>query len=298
MRRRIVVAVVVLSMLGFTGVAEASTVHVHCRSSALVNAIVVANATPGTTLSLTPGCVYKLHSAVTAGDGLPQMTSTTTIVGHGATIVRKSATQFRVFDIGLGGNVSIRSLKIKGGYAPDGPVGAAGGGILNSGTLVLRHVTLAHNRAGASTAGLPGGAGGAIFNGFGATLRVIRSRIVGNRAGMGGIGAPPASGGYGGGIFSDGTLEINHTTIAHNDTGSPGAAPALGGLGGGIYLANATSVTISHSLITRNTAVAGGQGGGIYNGGVALVVVPVKTRIARNRPDNCAPAGSVAHCSH
>jgi hypothetical protein len=56
--------------------------------------------------------------------------------------------------------------------------------------------------------------------------------------------------GYGGGIFSDGTLTVSHSTISGN---------RAGGSGGGIF--SRGPLTVSHSTISGNQA--GGSGGGI-----------------------------------
>jgi hypothetical protein len=221
------------------------------------------------------------------------LSSTTTVRGNGATIERKSSQQFAIMMVGFGADVTMSSLTIKGGHAPDGVFGTAGGGVLNEGTLTLEHVTVTHNRAGSTTSTLiipVGGSGGGILNV--GTLRLVRSRIVGNHAGA---GPPTGMGGYGGGIYDAGQLQMTRTTIAHNFTGKPGSG-GTGGLGGGLYVVLGSAPVISRSLITGNGAVGGGQGGGIYNG-LATSITPVRTRIVRNRPDNCAPAGTVTPCA-
>ncbi len=307
MRRKIASTIVgaVLCTFGLNGVAHAATMHVRCKTSALIAAITTANATPGTTLSLARGCVYKLRPTVApiSGDGLPELTSTTTIVGHGATIERKSSVQFRILEIGFAANVTLRSLTIKGGRAPDGISGGFGGGIFNSGVLTLQHVTVTHNRAGDSSGPggtFSGGGGGGIFNGVGATLTAVRSRVVSNRGGRGGPDpTTPSAGGSGGGIFSFGALTVTRSTVAHNVTGPGGlggAGNGSGGFGGGIAISIGPVPVISRSLITRNKTAAGGIGGGIYT--AFITVNPTKTRIVRNHPDNCEPSGFVANCRH
>ncbi len=300
MRNRIIATIIVvgLGVFGFTTAAEAATVRVRCNASALVAAITTANAAPGTVLSLARGCVYKLHSAASPGDGLPQLTSTTTIIGHGATIVRKSSTQFRILDVGGGANVTISSLTIKNGHAMDGFFGAFGGGILNAGTLVLNRVKVVKNRAGNSTAAgipFPGGGGGGISNT--GTLTMSRSKVLANRAGAGTPQPFPGTGGDAGGILDGGTMHLSRTTIARNRTGRGGTSEP-GGSGGGINLGIvAAGTTISHSVITRNKAVAGGQGGGIFNGSFGPIT-PTNTKIVRNRPNNCAGPSPVTPCRH
>jgi hypothetical protein len=237
--------------------------------------------------------VYRLRTLAAPADGLPPFTSTTTIRGNGATIVRKSTQQFRILDVSPGAQVTISSLTIKGGHAPDGITASAGGGILNFGTLTLRHVTVSRNAAGTALPGgiVPsGGFGGGIYN-IG-TLNISRSRIVRNRAGDGPMFG---TGGGGGGIVNQGALLMTRTTIAHNATGR-GAPGTAGGNGGGLYESLGT-LTVSHSVITANTAVDGGHGGGVYNGSLSPIAL-TRTRIVRNRPDNCAGFAPVANCRH
>jgi hypothetical protein len=285
-----------LSLFGFTAAAQAAPVRVRCRSSALVAAVNAANAAPGTTLKLAHGCLYRLRAPAVLGDGLPRFTSTTTILGNGATIVRKSSQQFRIIDIGLGADVTISSLTIKGGHAPDGVLGEPGGGIFNQGTLTLTRVTVTRNAAGNTSvfviAGTSGGVGGGIAN-FG-TLHISRSRIVKNRTGVGPSTPSSGPGGPGGGIYDAGTLEMTRTTVTRNVT-AVGGSGAFGGPGGGLYVVSLTPPVISGSVFTRNKAVSGGHGGGIFNAS-ALLITPTATRLVRNRPDNCAPAGTVVGC--
>jgi hypothetical protein len=107
---------------------------------------------------------------------------------------------------------------------------------------------------------------------------------------------PAGAGGVGGGIDDAGTLEMTRTTVAHNRSGTPGTG-GVGGSGGGLYEVGFVPPTISHSIFTANKAVSGGQGGGIYNGSVAPMT-PSRTKIVRNRPNNCAGFGPVANCHH
>ena len=104
---------------------------------------------------------------------------------------------------------------------------ARGGGILNYGTLTLKHVTVEAN----SAVGLPGdpgwlAEGGGVYN---EGILVIRaSTIQGNRA-VGGRGNPGADGGdgHGGGIFAGagGSVDLVNSTVSGN--------VAHGGSGGG-----------------------------------------------------------------
>jgi CSLREA domain-containing protein len=90
-----------------------------------------------------------------------------------------------------------------------------------------------------------GGLGGGVYVAPSAGLELAESTIGGNAAGVGG------------GIFSDGFLSVERTTIAGNDaTGDGGGIHASGG------------ARIQASTISDNGAL--GQGGGIYNEGDSL----------------------------
>ncbi len=79
-------------------------------------------------------------------------------------------------------------------------------------------------------------------------------------------------GGGGGGIANQGTLTVTHSIISHN-TAEGGVGG--GGSGGGIY--NGGTLSVIHSTISHNTAEGsrldnfGGSGGGIYNFGTLIV---------------------------
>ncbi len=170
----------------------------------------------------------------------------------------------RVFQVMSGVNVVIGSLTIQDGFAqddgsagtPPGTVTAAGGGILNAGTLELDDDVVQGCMASGGY-GLNGTAGG----GF-------------NSEGM------PGQDAQGGGIANVGTLTLNRCTIRGNSAQggaagsgyytdyafSEGGGGGEGGYaeGGGIY--DSGSLTVSQSAIVGNTA-GGGPGG---DGGLNL----------------------------
>jgi len=94
--------------------------------------------------------------------------------------------------------------------------------------------------------------GGGIFNN--GTLTINNSTISGNRA----VAPCKKCNGFGGGIFNNGTLAINNSTISGNS-----AAGVLGGGGGGI--SNGGTLSISTSTVSLNQGAAGA---GIYNAGI------------------------------
>ena len=169
-----------------------------------------------------------------------------------------------------------------GGNASDGGDGGSGGGIENSGRLVIAATTLDGNRTGT------GGKGGTGANGSG--------------TGHGGIGGFGGAGGSGGAIDGTTDMTISNSTIAANAAaagGAPGAdggpsnglpptrGPAPPGNGGGIEQ-RAMGTTLSHVTVASNTAA--GNGGGIDgNGGTVTVGNSIVTSNLGAAPkQNCA----------
>ena len=150
--------------------------------------------------------------------------------GSGNTIIDGGALD-RVLDIISGSFVEIDGLAITNGIT------SSGGGILNSGTLVLTNSTITGN-----TADLSGG----IYNS--GSLTMTKSTVKGNTA----LTA--------GGIFNTGTLTLNNSTVSNNT--STGATTNTGP-GGGIM--NIATTTLVNSSVSGNTAGPGHTGGGIFN---------------------------------
>ncbi|PYC67899.1 hypothetical protein C7C45_19900 [Micromonospora arborensis] len=136
---------------------------VPCDPDELIAALVHANAGNGATLKLAERCTYTLTAFApivtppgTSGpNGLPVITKPITIKGEGATIVRAAnAEPFRILEVGVGGNLRLRDVTIKGGSATV----SGGGGIRVStgGEATLEHINVVNNRAA--------GAGGGIAN--------------------------------------------------------------------------------------------------------------------------------------
>jgi CSLREA domain-containing protein len=118
-----------------------------------------------------------------------------------------------------------------------------GGGIYNNGdnTVLLIMSTVADNGCAYS--------GGGIYNHSSvATIRLIRSTVNDNDAGMG----------DGGGIYNSGTLTLDNCTVSGNTSGQSG---------GGIYTAG-TLLSLHRTTVAKNSAEtdtgSGGDGGGIY----------------------------------
>ena len=209
-----------------------------------------------------------------------------------------------------------------GGSGGLGGAGGSGGGIASTGTLKLTDTTISANSAGnggaagpatqGSTANMQsgnggsgnsggnGGGGGGIANGIG-SLTVNASTITQNTSGAGGAGTPGqssaptqgnggsggdgGSGGNGAGIASSGSMLMNASFQATNDTiegnvagnggsaGNPGAGASdifqdghggnggNGGYGGGLVNLFHSSAQLVNLTIAENAGGTGGSGG-------------------------------------
>ena len=127
---------------------------------------------------------------------------------------------FRILHITPGHTVMIEGLTIKNGRA----FTSSGGGVFNDrATLTLNHCAVVENYA----AGVAGG----IYNfGGSAKLTILNSSVSDNL--NNGVGT--GDGGYGGGIYNEGTLKISNSTINANWANANQPLPR-GGTGGGIY---------------------------------------------------------------
>ena len=167
-----------------------------------------------------------------------------TISGAGASSTTVDGTQSgTVFTI-QSGAVTLQQLTIAHGL-----VNGRGGGINNNGSLTVSNCIITGNTAAPTSTptGTILGAGGGIDNSSSGTLTVNNCFIAGNQA--------PS--GLGGGIFTQGRVTLNNSTIANNSAG----------FGGGID--NQGRVTVNNSTIAGNAA---STGGGIYHQGITLVV--------------------------
>jgi hypothetical protein len=243
-----------------------------------------------------PGSLREAIRVTTAGDTItfaPGLTGTITLtsgelaIGHSLNIVGPGAkvltidgnNQSRVFNI-LSNTpyptVNIANLTIHAGHVigpnstgPDNPDGgpALGGGIFNSGTLVLNDCSIAANY-------VSGGDGGQIESDH----------------------APGSGGdGIGAGIYSVGMVAITNCTFYSNiakggsETGDPVAGLGGNGIGGAIYFTSGFLVncTFAWNYVFGGKALNGGSGGDGRGGGIAIgshvdPVELISCTIARN----------------
>jgi hypothetical protein len=212
--------------------------------------------------------------------------------------------------------VTIRRLTITGGSTS-----GSGGGIVNDGTLSLYDSSISGNHANVQGGGAhnsPGGTvnlygsnisgnsgdiqGGGVSN-YG-TLNLYGSSSIGDNSayfGGGVINLGPnalltlnddsrisdnSGGSYGGGVYSNGALNLNdHSSITGNS----------GGSGGGVYTAGTLTLN-DNSSISGNSA--SNRGGGVYNHGTrnGAVAPPMPCpmdvsgyNVYCNTPDNIYP---------
>ena len=240
-------------------VADADTTDGHCDADlaspgdqcTLRAAIQEANTQPGADIIMVPAGTYLITVAGQDDDlaetGDLDILDAATIVGEGpsATIIDGNQLD-RIFDIPNSGTpVTISGLTIRNGNPGQGV--PYGGGLFNTGVLVLTNVIVSGNTAAAS--------GGGIENVNDLTL--VDCVVTGNTAVAGG-----------GGIDNALTAKLSNTTVSNNTADS----------GGGI--ANATQdMTLTDVTVSGNTATT--AGGGIYNQVVAsLTAVTIANNTA------------------
>ena len=219
---------------------------------------------------------------------------TTTIIDAGGqnTVVTVSNT---------GASVMLSNLTIRNGFS------SSGGGVHNSGTLMINNVSISNNRASLFGGGISnvgslriinstvssnavGGIcwdfcaawGGGIYNYAGGTVTISNSTVSDNLANLsclrGGCSA------RGGGIVNGGRLTITNSTLSGNTAHYLFNGMSTGS-GGGIY--NGATVTINNSTLSGNSAF--GSGGGITNGGTVLI----SNTIVANSPSGGNCSGTV-----
>ena len=131
---------------------------------------------------------------------------------------------------------TMRNLRISAGNSATDTTAPSGGGIKNSGILMLEGCTISNNNAP--------DAGGAIHS-WG-DLVLTGCRITGNQAGS-----------VGGGIFNQGTARLEESTVSDNSAAGCGGGLACQGPFTGSWL------TLDRSTVSGNTA---GACGGGYSG--------------------------------
>ena len=208
---------------------------------------------PANTITLGPQLVVNHGNMAIVGD---ESNPTGTVIKGGSD---------RVMEVKASATVELAGVEITKGHTPDGGFAPSlytenvvgnGGGILNRGSLTLKHAVVTENHTGKGDLGMNGplegsggsggrgGSGGGIFNEPGASLTIKQSTISKNFTGDGGRGGEGGEG-------------IN--AIGHFPNGGDGGTGGGSGDGGGIY--NAGALTIDGSTISGNFTGRGGEGG-------------------------------------
>ncbi|MFV2101242.1 hypothetical protein [Micromonospora sp. LOL_024] len=250
--------------------------EVPCNSDKLIQALVFANENHGGVLNLAKGCTYTLTRS-DAGDGsgpngLPVITENVVLKGHDTKIVREATGyDFRILNVGRGGNLTVKGLTIKGGQTAPFAVNAAAAETPEAVWSRFSNSVEATEAAEAKQAYLPllqaepkgiavkakaaqaaddvsvlaepaANDGGGVLVQPGGTASFEETHIVANQAG-----------GVGGGLANFGKASLYHTTVADNTAFL---------YGGGIF--NAGVLRVAESKVVNNDAIIGG--GGIANG--------------------------------
>lgn len=179
----------------------------------------------------------RLGRSISLRRGQLEITDSLVLQGNGHALVARS--KDRILDITADTTVRVQEVTLRGGRAPQGE---SGGAIRVTGATVrVVDSRLVGNRALGE-----GASGGAIMNDGGA-LTVTGSRLLRNRAER-----------AGGGIEANGGLTtLTDSVLKGNRTG---AGP---GNGGGLHLTGAGSVSVERSKVLRNRASS--EGGGLWN---------------------------------
>ncbi len=244
--------------------ALAATINVGGGCS-LVNAITAANAdiaaggcaagSGADTIVLPANSTRTLatvNNPTYAGNGLPVIASTITIVGNGSTIIRSQAAdtpEFRLFLVDDTGTLSLNGLTLTNGATRYGGAAVA----TRAGSVTLTNCTITGNTAATS--------GGALRVFYGGTLTLRSSTVSGNTAAK-----------RGGAIYTRGTTTLTNSTISGNSAGFDA---------GGVYNFRG-SLSITNSTIAGNTAPV--NAGGVWNigGRVALTNSTISGNSAGN----------------
>ena len=238
------------------------------------------------TITFQPGLTGVISLARDSGPLI--ITSPVTITGPGASLLAVSGVgAVRVLQNSSSATVTLAGMTIRDGLrqgaqfqSPNENV--SGGGILNSGTLLLVACALQNNRAlgaigfsnGSEWVVGGGASGGAILNTGTLTLR---NCTLSNNQAMGGTGAPGTTNtngaARGGAIYNFGAATLTNCTLYGNHAYA-GFNGSLGkGVGGAIYNAGSASATRATSTVTLlNCTIVvnqtfdsdSGTGGGLY----------------------------------
>jgi hypothetical protein len=237
-------ATALLVCLGFTSVTRAAGVVSTCDQTHLT----IALSGGGLVMFACSGDI-TLTSTIT-------ISANTTIDATGYSVTLDGQHTVQVLSVNAGVTLSLNNLTIANANG-----GFLGGGVYNSGTVIVTNSTFSGNNAD--------GAGGGIYN-SGGTAIIINSAFLSNSA-QGAIGT------LGGGMYNRGTMIVTNSTFSGDSANE----------GGGIYSQTGT-VTITSSTFSGNSANSG-AGGGIGTSGTLTLK---NTILANNGGGDCANFGT------
>jgi hypothetical protein len=278
--------------------------------------VAIGEAAPGDTVRVAAGTY-----TATAAANLVMVSKDLTLTGAGAASTVLNGNQLgTVLTVGAGVTATLTGVTIEGGTGTAMTIQSTptvvGGGVLNEGTLTMRHDTVSGNHVAVTASGTDSMAafGGGIFNADGGTLAVAHSIITGNSvsADTSGSGVVEA---FGGGVSSDATdanpvseTSVSYTVIKDNKgtasctgTGGSGAAAVEGAGVGDMW--SASLPDLAHDTITGNTgkATAGANAGGsgVLGGGVGEIEsntadAVTDSTISGNKASSSAAGGAAA----
>lgn len=209
------------------------------NATAAADRIVFSGALEGQTLTLTQG-------QLTVAGG-PDLTNQLVIDGdgddNGSRVTLSGGDASRLLEIQGAAGAYLSDLTISNGRSGE----ADGGGILvgANAEVTIDRCRLSNNAAGSGSidTGYSAGRGGGLAAAAGSIVTLSRSEIVDN-----------SSTASGGGIFTEGSLNIADTYIHGNGAG----AYLFSGAGGGISVAALGRASITRSTIADNGATSGG----------------------------------------
>lgn len=217
----------------------------------LRDALTTGNGFGNVALAAGDNIEFSISGNITLSSAIAWGADGVTLDGSGQNVVIDGGSSDRIFDISAN-NATLKNLTIQ-----NGSVAGNGGGIRHTGTgqLTLENTTITQNRLGGS--GSYEG-GGVFSNG---SVSVSNSTITDN------VVASAGATQKGGGISvnnSSSSLTIQNSTIARNIVNGASYAHR----GGGVYARG--SVTIEGSTIANNQSK--GDGGGVYGvGNIAII---------------------------
>ncbi len=283
MKRRLMMMVMMLGLLGGAMTAQAATLTVTnttdtndgvCDAADCSLREAIAAAVSGDTVVFAAP-LFDTPQIINI-NGQLDINKDLTITGKGANLltirnVAAASPTSRVFLISnTACTVELSGMTITGGDVNG--VNGSGGGIDNFGTLTLSFVHVTGNTSSFAGGGIENGYGAQATNGN-AILNVNHSTISGNIA---------YSSGTSGGIDNVGILRVTNSTFSGNYCG--GANYCGGGIWTGFASGNAT---ITNSTITDNEAPGANSASGVLLWGGTLTVR--NTIIAANRNNSTTP---------